>query len=440
MRSRAVLVIAIVLVVSVLLSVLLFQQRLGSISPPNVVGPRSFQANDFLGSWMNSRYASSDITVSWISISENQGTYTIEVVQYCAYVQYGSCHDAPWGTAVLTINPPSAHAFYTLQLGSADLQLQLLNLTSMQVKESFQYQGSEGATGTTIVQTEQFTKLPTTFERIELESYDWTQAESLTLTLTNTGSLPVTFSQFNFVSYLASTGWFNGTKAPPESLVAGNCPAGSGQLKPGSTCWVTITTQGRLQVTCLPTNGSVKPIGGCGLEIWSTDGTFLGVFICVPGQTSASAQTMQSQQYATTTPTTTVETQVTTGATTTSSFFSYTNTISVTVTTTSYSTPASEKLVLRNYSWDTSSDMIWLRIGNTGNVPINLPQSSVFINGIPAPPPSSACGILNPGWNCGYSFTPPNGNWVVGTTYTLEIVTPEGVVFSFLIIAGGSSS
>ncbi len=267
--------VALVAVLGVAISrLLLIQQR-----QTGGILPQSFQASDFLRQWYNSGSNATNPLVSFY-IGQNQGTYTIDVVQNNLYED--GYHSDDWGTTVLTINPPSAHAFYTFQRGgSVDLQLRLFNATSMQVIESFQY-------GTlTSIQTEQFAKLPTTFEGIGLDSYDWTQAESLTLLLTNTGNLPVTFSQFNFVSYLGS--WFNGTKAPPERVLAGNCPIRSSQLKPGSTCSVTITTQGRLQVECIPTNGSVMPAGGCGVEIWSTDGTFLGVFICVPGQRSASS-------------------------------------------------------------------------------------------------------------------------------------------------------
>jgi len=117
-------------------------------------------------------------------------------------------------------------------------------------------------------------------------------------------------------------------------------------------------------------------------------------------------------------------------------------TVKVTVTANATS---EELLILKKYNWDmfnvtgATINLITLDFQNVGSVPINLAASNVSVNGMPAVPPSGACGILlNPGSDCLYSFTPPNGNWVAGTLYTLQFVTSDGKVFSYPIVAGES--
>jgi hypothetical protein len=145
-----------------------------SASVLGLVLVQSFQATDFLGEWVNVKpvYKYTDY-ISDFEISENQGSYTISVVHRSTLL-------GAWGTAALTINPPNAHAFYTFQsdnqLESADLALRLLNLTSMEIKESIAFRGSS----TPYLVTEQFTKyLPSC---LTLTSVSW----SRTMTVTST--------------------------------------------------------------------------------------------------------------------------------------------------------------------------------------------------------------------------------------------------------------
>jgi archaellum component FlaF (FlaF/FlaG flagellin family) len=129
--------------------------------------------------------------------------------------------------------------------------------------------------------------------------------------------------------------------------------------------------------------------------------------------------------------------------TTATNYVSVPFTVNVTVTANATS---EELLILKKYKWDvfnvtgatSAINLITLDFQNVGSVPINLAQSNVSIGGVPVPQPSGACGILlTPGSTCIYSFTLPNGNWVAGTVYTLEFVTPDGKVFSYSIVAGG---
>ena len=84
------------------------------------------------------------------------------------------------------------------------------------------------------------------------------------------------------------------------------------------------------------------------------------------------------------------------------------------------------QMLLRSYSWAMSSNNITLTLENSGTlVPINLAQSKVFINGVPAAQPSGDCNnpLFNPLSWCTYSFIAPEGTWVSGVAYPLKIVT-----------------
>jgi len=135
--------------------------------------------------------------------------------------------------------------------------------------------------------------------------------------------------------------------------------------------------------------------------------------------------------------------------TTTTSYVSVSFTVNVTLPAANAS--GEEELNLEKYRWDifnttdatgatSEVNLITLGFQNVGSVPMNLSQSTVSVGGIPAPQPSANCGeTLNPGSECMYSFTPPDGDWVGGSVYTLQLVAPDGKVFSYSIIAGGSS-
>ena len=135
--------------------------------------------------------------------------------------------------------------------------------------------------------------------------------------------------------------------------------------------------------------------------------------------------------------------------TTTTSYVSVSFTVNVTVSPASAS--SDEQLNLEKYRWDLFNvtdatgatievNLITLGFQNVGSVPISLAQSTVSVGGIPAPQPSANCGeTISPGSDCIYSFTPPDGDWVVGSTYTLQLVEPDGTAFSYSIVAGGGS-
>jgi archaellum component FlaF (FlaF/FlaG flagellin family) len=104
-------------------------------------------------------------------------------------------------------------------------------------------------------------------------------------------------------------------------------------------------------------------------------------------------------------------------------------------------TPTSFQLLLESYNWVIPSNVITLKFANLGTSSLNLAQTQVFINGMLASNlvPVGACGdTLAASTKCSYSFTAPNESWTLGAAYLLRLFTPEGAVFSYSIIAGGT--
>ena len=130
---------------------------------------------------------------------------------------------------------------------------------------------------------------------------------------------------------------------------------------------------------------------------------------------------------------------------TTTSYLTVSVPFTVNVTVNAANSSIEEQLILKKYRWDIFNatgatspiNLITLDLQNVGSVPIDVAQSNVSIDGMPAT--SATCGVLTPRSECIYSFTPPDGDWVTGTAYTIQLVTPDGTVFSYSIVAGGSS-
>jgi hypothetical protein len=240
---------------------------------------------------------------------------------------------------------------------------------------------------TTVVQVQ------STENWLSMESYQWSNGW-LVVTLRNVGSASVN---------LATADYFVGGYMDDSPTIVVQNPSTAAQFQPGSSAQFTFNVGGPQFV-----DGQSYV-----LKIVTTDGTFFEYQVVAENGNS----------FVATTSTTSITASVTTSA-----FSQVTS-----------SNAGSEKLILDNYNWDMSKNSIWVRFGNVGTVPINLAQGSVLINGVwAATPPSPSCANLAPGWNCGFAFNPPSGNYVAGTTYTLSIQTPDGTVFSFPIVAGAS--
>jgi flagellin-like protein len=100
-----------------------------------------------------------------------------------------------------------------------------------------------------------------------------------------------------------------------------------------------------------------------------------------------------------------------------------------------------QQLIMEAYNWGTVAGPIAVTVRNVGSASINAGATDVFVNGISA---SSGLGggcsaTLTPGQSCVGSVTVPSGTFIPGAAYPLKLVTPDGGVFSYSIICGGSS-
>ncbi|MGD0175384.1 MAG: hypothetical protein ABSC50_00975 [Candidatus Bathyarchaeia archaeon] len=151
MRRRTVVLLAII-VILISVGAFIYVQR---TAPSLPIGGLGLSPTDFLGVWINVKdmacqCQAEQAIINGLEISENQGTYTIYVVI-----------SGEGSTVILTVNPPNAHAFVIFQAQgglsiNADLTLQLLNSTFMQVKESIDY--ASNLSTTSLLATEQFVK------------------------------------------------------------------------------------------------------------------------------------------------------------------------------------------------------------------------------------------------------------------------------------------
>jgi hypothetical protein len=228
MRRRTGVLLAII-VILISFGTFIYVQRIGLIAP---VGSLGLSGTDFLGTWLNAGILTHNPTtiIGGLVISENQGTYTVTVVAYGAVV----------GTNILTVNPPNAHAFVTMNnpgIISADLTLQLLNSTFMQAKESVDYVSNLSTT--LVLATEQFIKWSGSFstqstasqatEQMVMEGYSFPSGGPLTVALRNVGSAS---------ENLAGADYFvNGVLATSISIAS----CSSSAVTTGAVCSVTLT-------------------------------------------------------------------------------------------------------------------------------------------------------------------------------------------------------
>lgn len=102
-----------------------------------------------------------------------------------------------------------------------------------------------------------------------------------------------------------------------------------------------------------------------------------------------------------------------------------------------------EQLIMEAYNWDTSGGLpgtILITVRNVGPAAIDAAGTDVFVNGLQVTGGlGGTCTTLNPGDSCVSDAMGVPGTVVGGAAYPLKLVTPTGGVFSYSVIAGGSS-
>jgi flagellin-like protein len=105
-----------------------------------------------------------------------------------------------------------------------------------------------------------------------------------------------------------------------------------------------------------------------------------------------------------------------------------------------------EQLIMEAYSWTaaTGANTLKVTVRNVGPANIAISTADVFVNGVEISTAGGGCaGSLTPQQSCVMSLSADAANsaatLINGAAYPLKIVTPEGGVFSYSIILGGSS-
>jgi flagellin-like protein len=98
-----------------------------------------------------------------------------------------------------------------------------------------------------------------------------------------------------------------------------------------------------------------------------------------------------------------------------------------------------EQLIMEAYNWDYTGNSITLTVRNVGPAAIDAANTDVFVNGSPYGQLGGTCDTLQPGESCSVAVGVGAGSFISGAAYPLKLVTPTGGVFSYSIIAGGSS-
>lgn len=101
-----------------------------------------------------------------------------------------------------------------------------------------------------------------------------------------------------------------------------------------------------------------------------------------------------------------------------------------------------QQLIMEAYNWNAGTGSIGLSLRNVGSASIDGTRTDVFVNGVKANAPTGSCSVtITPGQSCSMTFSAPlaTGSYVAGASYPLKLVTPDGGVFSYAVICGGSS-
>jgi flagellin-like protein len=106
-----------------------------------------------------------------------------------------------------------------------------------------------------------------------------------------------------------------------------------------------------------------------------------------------------------------------------------------------------QQLIMEAYNWPGGDPggPISLTIRNVGSAAIDATHTDVFVNGLAAGTlGDGGCAItLTPTQSCVASVDVPTApgspTWVPGSAYPLKLVSPDGGVFSYSVIDGGSS-
>ncbi len=98
-----------------------------------------------------------------------------------------------------------------------------------------------------------------------------------------------------------------------------------------------------------------------------------------------------------------------------------------------------QQLIMEAYNWNSGTGAVSVTVRNVGSASIDASKTDFFVNGNKVGS-VTGCGVtLTPSGSCTASFTITSASYVAGAAYPLKLVTPDGGVFSYSVIDGGSS-
>jgi hypothetical protein len=101
-----------------------------------------------------------------------------------------------------------------------------------------------------------------------------------------------------------------------------------------------------------------------------------------------------------------------------------------------------EQLIMEGYNFPSPGTTLTLTVRNVGPASVNIGRADFFVNGVKATLGTGGCSLtatLTPTQSCGASLTLGTGPTLVpGAAYPMKIVTPEGGVFSYTVVYGGT--
>jgi flagellin-like protein len=96
-----------------------------------------------------------------------------------------------------------------------------------------------------------------------------------------------------------------------------------------------------------------------------------------------------------------------------------------------------EQVIMEAYRFRTSGALT-ISVRNVGSATVDMAGADYFLNGVSATPDNGCSLTLTISGSCTTTLTVSTSNLSSGAGYPLKIVTPDGGVFSYSVIYGGS--
>lgn len=95
-----------------------------------------------------------------------------------------------------------------------------------------------------------------------------------------------------------------------------------------------------------------------------------------------------------------------------------------------------EQIIMESYNF---ASTLSVTLRNVGPSSVDMSKADFFVNGVALTGGGGGCPVLTPTQSCSVTLTYTGGSSLVsGAAYPFKIVTPDGGVFSYSVIFGGS--